>query len=118
MRRRPPRSTLFPYTTLFRSVLMHEALRQRQSAANLAEQRVVRHEHVGETDARVIGRHVEGPLIFPTLTPPGLRRHQETGDAARVAVIARGAGEQRAMGRDMHAGGPHLLAVDDPARGA
>src|SRR2546426_6461239 len=29
MIRRPPRSTLFPYTTLFRSVLDHEALLER-----------------------------------------------------------------------------------------
>src|SRR5690349_24240641 len=29
MIRRPPRSTLFPYTTLFRSVAAHERLRQR-----------------------------------------------------------------------------------------
>ena len=48
-------------------------------------------------------------------TPGRLRRHQEAGDAARVAVLAAGAREQRAMGRDMHAGGPHLLAVDAPA---
>ena len=33
----------------------------------------------------------------------------------RVAVIAGGAGEGRAMRRHMHAGGPHLLAVDAPA---
>src|SRR2546430_1905232 len=31
MIRRPPRSTLFPYTTLFRSVFHHHALRRRQS---------------------------------------------------------------------------------------
>src|ERR1700722_5964908 len=99
-------------------VLMHKALRQRQAAADLAEQRVVRHEHVRKTDARMIGGHVEGPHIFLDLDAPGVRRHQKAGDAARVAVIARGAREQRTMGRDMHAGGPHLLAIDHPSGNA
>jgi hypothetical protein len=31
------------------AVLVHEALRQRQAAADLAEQRIVGHEHVGES---------------------------------------------------------------------
>src|SRR5437899_4337665 len=30
---RPPRSTLFPYTTLFRSVLLHEAVGHRHAEA-------------------------------------------------------------------------------------
>ena len=63
----------------------------------------------------MIGRHVEGPHIFLDLDALGVRRHQKAGDAAGVAVIARSAREQRAMGRDMHAGGPHLLAVDHPS---
>ncbi len=94
---------------------MHKALRQRQPAADLAEQRIVRHEHIRKADSRVIGRHVEGPHILLDLHAGRFGRHQETGDAARIAVIAAGAGEQRAMGGDMHAGGPHLLAVDHPS---
>ena len=94
---------------------MHETLRQRQAAADLAEQRVLRHEHVGEADARMVGRHVEGPHVLLDLHAMALGRHQEAGDAAGIAVIARGAREQRAMRGDVHAGRPHLLAVDDPA---
>src|SRR5229473_98205 len=45
-------------------VLMHKTLRQRQPAADLAEQRIVRHEHVSKTDTRMIGRHIEGPHIL------------------------------------------------------
>src|SRR2546427_7890578 len=33
MIRRPPRSTLFPYTTLFRSILMHLQIMKRQARA-------------------------------------------------------------------------------------
>src|SRR5258708_28454451 len=35
MIRRPPRSTLFPYTTLFRSHLVHESLRLSRPGARL-----------------------------------------------------------------------------------
>src|SRR5260221_6308409 len=37
MIRRPPRSTLFPYTTLFRSLVMHFALPNAQTIANILE---------------------------------------------------------------------------------
>src|SRR3712207_4977465 len=37
MIRRPPRSTLFPYTTLFRSVMSHGRIEQRGSATELYE---------------------------------------------------------------------------------
>src|SRR2546422_7946324 len=55
MIRRPPRSTLFPYTTLFRSLLVerhhlaveHEAL-QRQRAQRGDDLRVARGEHRSE----------------------------------------------------------------------
>src|SRR5258708_26690530 len=36
MIRRPPRSTLFPYTTLFRSVYMQRALREGEPVVTLA----------------------------------------------------------------------------------
>src|SRR3712207_7882152 len=39
MIRRPPRSTLFPYTTLFRSTTADEPVRPVADAANVAEQR-------------------------------------------------------------------------------
>src|SRR5256885_5493946 len=37
MIRRPPRSTLFPYTTLFRSVSVHDGLRNLQITEAIAE---------------------------------------------------------------------------------
>src|SRR3989442_6165523 len=41
MIRRPPRSTLFPYTTLFRSVVdQQEQARRRQTLAQVVEQRL------------------------------------------------------------------------------
>ena len=63
----------------------------------------------------MIGRHVEGPHIFLDLHAGALGRHQETGDASGIAVIAAGAREQRAMGGDVHSSSPHLLAVDEPS---
>src|ERR671934_2687131 len=66
MIRRPPRSTLFPYTTLFRSDAVGQLLRRLaigrgyggdpvavlvgagQEAAILSEQAVVAHQHVGQ----------------------------------------------------------------------
>src|SRR3712207_7932126 len=50
MIRRPPRSTLFPYTTLFRSLADVSRHAIRSTAIELARQDVedvVRHEHVG-----------------------------------------------------------------------
>src|SRR3712207_8815351 len=37
MIRRPPRSTLFPYTTLFRSVPLYKAVRQEYTPGNVDE---------------------------------------------------------------------------------
>src|SRR3712207_7348438 len=59
MIRRPPRSTLFPYTTLFRSVLKGlKVLRIDPAAqlADLAEREVV---------ARFETRHQPGPGLYP-----------------------------------------------------
>src|SRR2546430_13458700 len=42
MIRRPPRSTLFPYTTLFRSVRVHPDLALRHRAADVAVQELDR----------------------------------------------------------------------------
>src|SRR2546430_13533936 len=39
MIRRPPRSTLFPYTTLFRSVQFHDRLGQRPARARVVQRR-------------------------------------------------------------------------------
>src|SRR5574341_2011003 len=48
MIRRPPRSTLFPYTTLFRSPMRHEAQRRAQPNAAQAAARHRSEEHTSE----------------------------------------------------------------------
>src|SRR3712207_9036948 len=50
MIRRPPRSTLFPYTTLFRSELRRVQLGR--TAPHLPERRLHLGEHVGRKEAR------------------------------------------------------------------
>src|SRR3712207_8282590 len=55
MIRRPPRSTLFPYTTLFRS-----ALRRARAAVDPLERRLVRRDHAraaAPLDGHVADRH-------------------------------------------------------------
>src|SRR6202041_4072793 len=54
MIRRPPRSTLFPYTTLFRSVILHALLRITQHAVEHAKQFAGRsEEHTAELQSHV-----------------------------------------------------------------
>src|SRR3989454_12819233 len=89
MIRRPPRSTLFPYTTLFRSLVRHPLER-------LAE-------HDESARVRVAGAEVEvrEAAAATTVAPLGgehdqverLRRlHLEPGRAARPRVVARAQG--------------------------
>ncbi len=53
---------------------------------------------------------------YSSIFTPGVSAgRQEAGDAACIARLAAGAGKQRAVGGGVHAGGPHLLAVDQPA---
>ena len=63
----------------------------------------------------MVGGHVEGPEVLLDLHAGGIGRHDEAGDAGGVAVIAAGPGEDHAVGGHVHAGGPHLLAIDQPA---
>src|SRR3989442_12645403 len=78
MIRRPPRSTLFPYTTLFRSALLGPC----------------------PTEVRGGGAALSGPVPGGARAdPPALRRR------ARGAVAARGRG-RRAGGRPSRAPGP------------
>src|SRR3712207_7923781 len=62
MIRRPPRSTLFPYTTLFRSDRLRDALR-RQRPVLKREGDLVLHAHAAERLVRVLEilRHVTRP---------------------------------------------------------
>src|SRR5689334_24707991 len=59
MIRRPPRSTLFPYTTLFRSperdvaaVLVHPAARQAPAAVDLRRHQLRSEEHTSELQSQ------------------------------------------------------------------
>ena len=85
-----------------------------QAAALAAEDRAVRHPHVGEADVRVVGGHVERPQELDDLEPGAVRRHEERGDAVAVAGLAARAGEDQVVLRGVDAGVPRLLAVDDP----
>src|SRR2546429_7234963 len=57
MIRRPPRSTLFPYTTLFRSLLGHDHgpnhSHQQQDRSNLKGQKIRSEEHTSELQSRL-----------------------------------------------------------------
>src|SRR5690349_23391717 len=67
MIRRPPRSTLFPYTTLFRSVVCHEHERDADVALDLlqlhlhlfAQLRVQRAQRLDRKSTRLNSSHVE-----------------------------------------------------------
>ena len=50
-----------------------------------------------------------------TFTPGVCARHQECADPFRATGFAARAREHDAVSRDVHAGRPHLLAVDAPA---
>src|SRR2546427_3053455 len=75
MIRRPPRSTLFPYTTLFRSIRLPDA--KRDDVLALADELV----HLGEDDEGVLGAEVRGAAADAG--------HGRTGQAdARDAILA------------------------------
>src|SRR3712207_9444635 len=65
MRRRPPRSTLFPYTTLFRSVRMGAAVvaLQRFAGAPGPFERVTAREWIRRWMGRQAWEEVWGPLL-------------------------------------------------------
>src|SRR5256885_16004321 len=98
MIRRPPRSTLFPYTTLFRS---HRQLVAGPEAllVHLAQQVAHVHGHVAEVDLhragvealvadRAVVRHVLELL-------PVAQRHA----AARLLLVEEGRSEERRVGK-------------------
>src|SRR3712207_8379175 len=77
MIRRPPRSTLFPYTTLFRSVLLAEASDRLGVASRVAPQRQrravgERHEVVGRDDRDLVA------VAFEIELAHHLGRHQRS----------------------------------------
>ena len=72
MIRRPPRSTLFPYTTLFRSVVL------RKEVLHLGAQRLLAVELVGDVtheDVRCVGAARESVVGVPLLTRERSEEH-------------------------------------------
>ncbi len=90
-------------------------LRQGEPPFRRAEDGLFRHPDILDGQARMVRRHVEGPHIFFDDYAGITRRDDQAGDAFRVAILAAGAAEQHDVRRDMHAGDPHLLAIDQPA---
>src|SRR5438034_5931297 len=88
MIRRPPRSTLFPYTTLFRSLLIVEfhgdlelAARARHRAHHPAPELAVSHPLTGRVARRVLRR-----LDLPIQLRRRRALHPTTAHATRAAV--------------------------------
>src|SRR6266481_5341967 len=69
MKRRPPRSTLFPYTTLFRSILNRHALGRREACRFACRNRARTKQSIGSVkggDSRGCNRAIRknaGPLL-------------------------------------------------------
>src|SRR2546422_11576406 len=94
MIRRPPRSTLFPYTTLFRSVLEHgrgaRAARRDRGADVRGRERGARH---GVRPAPAVpGRAARGAPQPRILGPPG---ETDPADAGRPGEARAGARDER-----------------------
>src|SRR5256885_11093946 len=60
MIRRPPRSTLFPYTTLFRSASLREPTREHQDDAELRELGRLSQAHAADRHPRALARRGPG----------------------------------------------------------
>jgi len=92
---------------------VHKGLGDGEAAVQGAQQRRVRDEDVAERDGRVVGWHVEGPLIaFDDEARRGAR-DDEGGDAGRGAGAVGGAGEDDAVGGAVHVGLPRFRAGDE-----
>src|SRR3712207_8919980 len=93
MIRRPPRSTLFPYTTLFRSL-------QRHGERQVGGRRVLRGPQHGEGAVEAEGG--EEPACVRLVRPvgQGVRDRRRLGRGARFAPVAPGADAVRGGFRD------------------
>src|SRR3712207_7208665 len=80
MIRRPPRSTLFPYTTLFRSALAVEEHRRLVLLPLADHDDPVHLDGVEHQSHRVDGRLV-GALLLAAADPPRRRHRRRLGDA-------------------------------------
>ena len=96
-------------------VLVHEQLRAVQAAALLAEHRARRHAHVLQRRLRVVGRHVEGPVVVVDLHARRARRDEERADPRGLADLARRAREDDVRARRTSITlFQRFIAVDDP----
>src|SRR5258705_12587649 len=68
MIRRPPRSTLFPYTTLFRSLIGPQGMQ-------------------GPPGASVTGPYATGTVVIPNGTFMIVARHLRLADGQRVSIL-------------------------------
>src|SRR5256885_2661674 len=107
MIRRPPRSTLFPYTTLFRS------LAAVQDAAHLRARRRDLFEEKRRARLHSFVAQLAGPLhLHRAVSRSALAAHDHPLD---VFQIERGqAGEERLGGNEVHARGNFTQFVDAP----
>src|SRR5258708_9657620 len=87
MIRRPPRSTLFPYTTLFRSVLLHgKVARVAVAAVDLDGQGVGLQAELAGPALGEARDHFPQPRS-PQLAPPALPTGQPPGHQLRTAHV-------------------------------
>ena len=100
---------------LANTVFMHKMLRQHQTSIARTKQCRIRHPHIRQRNARVIGRHIERPKIFLDFETGRIRRYQKAADTARGTVIAGGAGKNHVVIGNMETGIPHFLTIDQPA---
>ena len=94
------------------AVLVREGLRDGEAVVQRAQHRRRRHAHVAEQHRRVVGRHVQRPLVRRDLDAGGLARHDERRDPLGRAGLARRACEHQAVRRAVHPRLPLLVAVD------
>src|SRR3712207_9501507 len=122
MIRRPPRSTLFPYTTLFRSMVVHmlspDDSRDQQYISNYAtiniKDRLARLDGVG--DAQVFGARDYAMRVW--LDPDRLpARRLAPGEGGAALQPAQAQGEGRALGQAPRAAGGGALPGTGPGPG-
>ena len=98
------------------TVFMDEMLGAGEPHIEVAEYRIFGDPDIGELYLGMVGRHVEGPQILANLYAFGVIGHYKTADSASIAILARMAGKAHAVGGNMAARCPHLVAVYQPAR--
>src|SRR3989440_12924651 len=93
MIRRPPRSTLFPYTTLFRSRTVAQRVALELSLDRIPLlRRALRAKRISYEKARIIARHTEGEEVqgwiekAETMTCVALRRAMHDKDEAQMCA--------------------------------